>query len=143
MIQLNCAYCYWPGTGGRYFPIVKLQGETNMAKSHNKTDLVSSITHHHSLSYNCILSGLGWSFFLLAITQSHFPLNTQASHVDVLRLSFGPLTGPYSTLTFEALSFAVNHSIFLSHNNNPKSFKVNYFLLDLTRDRRLKGKENV
>ena len=114
-----------------------------MADSHNKTDLVRSITHHHSLSYNCILSGLGWSFFLLAITQSHFPLNTQASHVDVLRLSFGPLTGPYSTLTFEALSFAVNHSIFLSHNNNPKSLKVNYFLLDLTRDRRLKGKENV
>ena len=141
-LDSTCAYCYWPGTGGHYFPIAKLQGETNMADSHSKTDLVRSITHHHSLSYNCILSGLRWSFFLLAITQSHFPLNTQASHVDVLRLSFGPLTGPYSTLTFEALSFAVNHSIFLSHNNNPKSFKVNYFLLDLTRGRRLKGKEN-
>ena len=94
-----------------------------MAVSNNKTDLVRSITHHHSLSYNCILSGLGWSFFLLAITKSHFPLNTQASHVDILRLSFGPLTGPYSTLTFEALSFAVNHSIFLSHNNTQKASK--------------------
>ena len=110
----------------------------------------------NTVTYNFIFSGVGWSYFLLAgadypdpgnrllllaITQSHFPLNTQASHVDVLRLSFGPLSGPYSTLTFEALSFAVNHSL-LSHNNNPKSFKVNYFLLDLTRGRLLKGKEN-
>ena len=79
-----------------------------MADLHNKTDLVRSITYHHSLSYNCILRGLGWSYFLLAITQSNFPLNTQASYADVLRLSFGPLTGPYSTLTFQTLSFAVN-----------------------------------
>ena len=98
-----------------------------MVDSLNKTDLVRSITHHHSLSYNCILRGVGWSYFLLAITQSHFPLNTQASHADVLRLSFGPLTGPYSTLTFEALSFAVNHSIFLSHNNNPKKLQSKLF----------------
>ena len=129
------------GQAGTIFPLQNYKARpiwrTRTAK---QTSCV--VTHHHSLSYNCILSGVGWYFFLLAITQSHFPLNTQASHVDVLRLSFGPLTGPYSTLTFEALSFAVNHSIFLSHNNNPKSFKVNYFLLDLTRGRRLKGKEN-
>ena len=60
----------------------------------------------NTVTYNFIFSGVGWSYFLLAgadypdpgnrllllaITQSHFPLNTQASHVDVLRLSFGPL----------------------------------------------------
>ena len=82
---------------------------TNMERdSHNKTDLVRSITHHHSLSYNCIFRGLGWSYFLLAITQSSFLLNSQTSWADVVRLRFGPLTGPYSTLTFETLSFAVN-----------------------------------
>ena len=76
-LDSTCAYCYWPGTGGCYFPIVKLQDETNMADSHNKTDLVRSITHHHSLSYNCIFRGVGVVFFSTPrITQSHFPLNT-------------------------------------------------------------------
>ena len=82
LIQLNCAYCYWPGTGGRYFPTAKLQDETNMADLHNKTDLVRSITYHQR--------GVGWSYFLLAITQSNFPLNTQVAYADVLTLKFWP-----------------------------------------------------
>ena len=36
------------------------------------------------------------------------------------------------------------HSIFLSHNNNPKSFRVNYFLLDLIHELGVrKGRKRV
>ena len=27
-LDSTCAYCYWPGTGGRYFPIAKLRDKT-------------------------------------------------------------------------------------------------------------------
>ena len=108
-LDSTCAYCYWPGTGGRYFPIVKVQGETNRGDSHNKRDLVRSITHHHSLSYNCILRGVRWSYCLLAITVSFSTQYTSFSR----RRSLAKFWPTYRSLqqielAFETLSFAVN-----------------------------------